>query len=171
MADKTKMIETDKIIAFKGGYLSQWHIQDFKIDDITFNCCEQYMMYCKAEYFEDEEKMKEILEEKIPKEQKKIGRNVKNFDDDEWLKVADEIVFKANYAKFSQNEDLKAKLLATKDKIIVEASPYDARWGNGLNIEDTIATPIEEWKGENRLGKAIMNVREELRSQTLRYDI
>ena len=37
-----------------------------------------------------------------------------------------------NMAKFSQNSRLKAILLSTEDKIIVEASPYDTIWGIGL---------------------------------------
>lgn len=39
-------------------------------------------------------------------------------------------------AKF-QRADLRKILLATKDRILVEASPYDRIWGVGLAVEDT----------------------------------
>jgi hypothetical protein len=79
--------------------------------------------------------------------------------------VADEIVYKANLAKFSQNAELKNKLLATGGKMFVECSPYDRIWGNGLNITDTLKTPMIEWLGTNRLGLAIMKVRNTLRTE------
>jgi len=93
------------------------------------------------------------------KEQKQLGRTVKNFDETKWNTIADEIVYNANLAKFSQNLELKNKLLLTSEKLIVECSPYDSIWGNGLNITDTLNTNINEWKGTNRLGLAIMRVR------------
>jgi hypothetical protein len=74
------------------------------------------------------------------------------------------VVYRANFAKFSQNEDLRRKLLSTGSKIFVECSPYDKIWGNGLNITDTLHTHPDFWKGTNRLGKAIMKVRETLRT-------
>jgi ribA/ribD-fused uncharacterized protein len=91
--------------------------------------------------------------------------DIEVYNDDKWMEVADKIVYTANYAKFSQTPSLKTKLLETNNKIIVEAAAYDARWGNGLSLEETINTPMEEWKGENRLGKALMKVRETLRDE------
>ena len=55
-------------------------------------------------------------------------------------------------------------LVKTNDKLIVECSPYDSIWGNGLNITDTLNTNMENWPGTNRLGKAIMRVRETLQN-------
>lgn len=154
--------ETDKYVFFKGGYLSQWHESSMLIENIMFNNCEQWMMYSKAIYFKDLETANKILNTKDPKEQKKLGREVKNFNDDEWLKVADNIVYIGNYEKFTQNVDLRINLLLTNNKTIVEASPYDARWGNGLNIENSVKIDEDKWIGENRLGKILMKIRTSL---------
>jgi len=157
-----KFFENDTGVYFKSLYPSQWYIIPFTIEDITYNCCEQYMMSEKAKFFNDMETNDLIMNAFEPKDQKKLGREVKNFNEVEWNKVADEIVFKANLAKFSQNPDLKKKLLETGTKIFVECSPYDKIWGNGLNITDTLNTHPDNWLGTNRLGKAIMRVREVL---------
>ena len=57
---------------------------------------------------------------------------------------------------------MKEKLLATGDKLIAECGTYDKRWANGLSIEDAVKINPENWIGENRLGKVIMNVRNNL---------
>ena len=104
-----------------------------------------------------------LFRSKDPKKIKELGRLVKNFDDNQWNAFADDIVFSANLLKFSQNIELREKLLLTGDKEFVECAPYDKIWGNGLNITDTLKTPKNEWLGTNRLGKAIMRTREFIR--------
>ena len=155
-----KFYENDNGIYFKSDYPSQWFPSTFTINDLTFNCCEQWMMYNKAKLFGDIETATLILNETDPKSHKKLGRLVKNFNAEKWDEVADDIVFRGNFEKFKQNPILKDKLIATGNKIIVECSPYDSIWGNGLCITDTLKTPMESWKGTNRLGKAIMKVRD-----------
>jgi ribA/ribD-fused uncharacterized protein len=156
--------ENDEIVCFKSGYLSQWYISPFILDSITYNCCEKRMMHQKAIIFLDNEIASAILDEESPKIIKKLGREVKNFDDNEWNKYAENIVYEANLAKFSQNIELKEKLLSTQNKLIVETSPYDSIWGNGLNITSTLNTPIENWNGTNKLGKILMKVRDFLKN-------
>jgi ribA/ribD-fused uncharacterized protein len=162
--ENEKFFENDVGIYFKSKYPSQWYIAPFIIDDKTYNCCEKYMMAEKARFFNDADAEKLIMLSDDPKEHKSLGRNVKNFDADKWNEVVDYIVYKANFAKFTQNPDLKQKLLNSGGKIYVECSPYDKIWGNGMNITETLNTPIENWKGTNRLGLAIMKVRNTLRT-------
>lgn len=157
-----KFFENQSGVYFKSNWPSQWYISDFVIDGITYNCCEKRMMHQKAIVFNDMDTASLILNEYDPKEIKKLGRLVKNFNEERWNEVADDIVFNANVAKFSQNENLKKLLISTGDKEIVECSPYDSIWGNGLNITDTLNTPKNNWKGTNRLGMALMRVRKEL---------
>ena len=57
-------------------------------------------------------------------------------------------------AKFTQNEDLKEKLLATGNDILEEGNTWGDRVCGTVN-----------GVGENRLGKILMRVREELRNE------
>ena len=70
---------------------------------------------------------------------------------------------KGNKAKFSQNPDIREFLLSTEDAIIAEASPYDRIWGIGLGRSDAKKGSVEQWRGENLLGCALMDVRDWLR--------
>lgn len=130
---------------------------------MTYNCAEQFMMAGKAKLFGDEEIRQQILDSKDPKTQKMLGRAVRGFDEDKWNEAAKEIVFQGNMAKFSQNEDLKEKLIATKNKILVETSPYDKVWGVGLRQTDPKATNPRLWKGKNWLGEVLTRVRESIK--------
>ena len=166
MNTNEKFYENDTGVYFKSDYPSQWYISPFiYYNGITYNCCEQRMMHAKALFFGDEETATLIMNATEPKEQKKLGRTVKNFDEVAWNNIADLVVYNANLAKFSQNDELKQKLLATGDKLIVECSPYDSIWGNGLDISTTLITRVNDWKGANRLGQAIMRVRDYLKSE------
>lgn len=146
---------------FWGGPLSQWYPSSF-IDDngVMYNCCEQYMMAKKAELFGDTDTYDKIMKETDPKIQKKLGREVKNFNADEWEKIATDVVFQGNVYKFSQNEKLKLGLSRTKGKELVEASPYDKIWGIGLAESHPDAWDKSKWKGLNLLGKTLDKVRE-----------
>lgn len=119
----------------------------------------------KAKLFKDFECLEKIMSTNNCKEQKQQGRQVKSFDQRIWEENCDEIVYQGNLAKFSQNKELKEMLVATGDRLIAEASPYDAIWGIGLDENNPDALDPNLWKGENKLGKAIMKVREELRRQ------
>ncbi|XP_028391651.1 riboflavin biosynthesis protein PYRR, chloroplastic-like [Dendronephthya gigantea] len=141
---------------------SQWHKSIFTLDDKTFICAEQYMMYAKAVLFNDMEIAEKILQTKDPRRQKQLGRQVKNFDRDKWNEKCKEIVKKGNTAKFSQNEKMKEKLLATKGTVLVEASPYDRIWGIGLDENDPRAKDKTKWQGTNWLGYILTEVRNDL---------
>jgi ribA/ribD-fused uncharacterized protein len=128
-----------------------------------FPTAEHYMMYEKAAIFFDWDIAKEILDTKSPRKVQLLGRKVKNFDEEVWQKASFNIVVVGNLNKFSQNSELGNYLLATGDKVLVEASPMDTIWGIGLAKDDPKATNPKEWLGENKLGFALMEVREELR--------
>ena len=64
--------------------------------------------------------------------------------------------------KFGQNPHLRSFLLETQGKVIAEASPVDKVWGVGLQESDRSINDPDQWKGENLLGFALMEVRDKL---------
>lgn len=159
-----KQVGKKKILFFfsPDHYLSQWYPCHFMIENIQFNSAEQWMMYSKAVLFQDQESAKEILSINSSKRQKRIGQSVRNFDERKWDKYKRDIVFQGNYAKFSQNEELKQYLLSTRGKVLAEASPYDKVWGIGLRIDDEMRFNMTKWRGKNLLGEVPMQVRESI---------
>ena len=147
---------------FLGGHLSQWSYCMFKLEGITFNCSEQYMMYKKAMLYNADDIAQKILSTSDASYQKRLGREVPINDFTLWDKHKFNIVVNGNLAKFSQDLEHKTVLLNTKNKIIAEASETDCIWGIGLDTSNPDIWDTEKWRGLNLLGKALMLVRSEL---------
>lgn len=84
-----------------------------------------------------------------PSSAKKLGRQIELRED--WEEVKNKVMYDICLAKFTQNPSLREKLIATGNEELVEGNTWgDKIWGvvNGV--------------GENRLGKILMKVREEL---------
>jgi ribA/ribD-fused uncharacterized protein len=142
--------------------MSQWWPSVFTENGVIYKTAEQYMMAKKAQLFNDNEVFVKVLSKESPKDAKELGRQIKNFDASVWDKEKYTIVKQGNSLKFSQNAELTQFLLATKNKILAEASPVDLIWGIGLSEESKDAKNPDLWKGQNLLGFAIMEVRDEL---------
>lgn len=143
--------------------LSQWFTGKFEENGVVYKTAEHYMMAGKARLFNDHENLEKILHASTPNQVKSLGRKVKNFDPKLWDEHKYEIVRQGNLLKFSQNKTYNDFLLSTGDKILVEASPYDTIWGIGMLETDSRAENPLLWNGENLLGFALMEVRDELR--------
>ena len=140
------------------GYLSNWYTSPFVKNGITFKNNEHYFMWEKQQLFDNTNVSleKNILETTNPALIRNLGRLVKNFNQTVWDTKKYDIMKRGLIEKFSQNKELKKALLNTNDAILVEASPYDKIWGIGISEEDT---KNKKWRGENLLGKALMDVR------------
>ena len=121
------------------------------------------MMAGKARLFDEAETLDKIMASNDPQVIKKLGRQVRNFDETAWNEVKYALIAAGNLCKFSQNPALRDFLLSTGDAILVEASPYDTIWGIGLAAEDPRAKDPSQWRGQNLLGFALMEVRDEIR--------
>lgn len=124
------------------------------------------MMAAKARLFGDEQMATRILEAGSPKQAKQLGREVKGFDGAIWDREKRDVVADGSFQKFRQNKDLGEFLLATRDHVLVEASPVDRVWGIGLAADNEKAANPLLWRGENLLGFALMQARDRLRGKT-----
>ena len=147
----------------ENGYLSNWYLSEFIIDDITFSSMEQYMMYEKAILFHDQETAEKILQTDNVAEIKALGRTVQNFDDTVWGQSREEIVYKGVFEKFRQNPELRKRLERTGEEVIAECAVKDKIWGIGLSMKDEDRFCVERWKGQNLLGKILMDVRKDIK--------
>jgi len=141
---------------------SQWHRSRFVVEGVEYCCMEQYMMAGKARLFGDAQVLASILQATAPKTHKALGRKVRGFSDAVWERERERIVYEGNRAKFTQNAELLAALLATRGTQLVEASPTDRIWGVGLAAEDARIDDPSKWRGQNLLGKVLTRLRDDL---------
>ena len=84
-----------------------------------------------------------------PSEAKRLGRRVKLRND--WDQIKDMVMYEICKAKFRQNPDLAERLISTSNFELIEGNNWgDHIWG------------VCDGYGENRLGKILMRIREEL---------
>ena len=134
----------------------------FPVEGQEYTSSEQFMMYHKAIIFLDREIANQIMKTSDVRKIKKLGKQVRNFDQDVWLYFRSKVVYEGNKSKFFQNEYLKTKLFETKGTTLVEASPNDAIWGIGLTRDDPRSLKRETWLGENLLGEILTRLRIDL---------
>lgn len=152
---------TKDFVLFWDGIPSNWHPARIT-DPITgkvFANTEQAFMWYKADFHKDTFKRDIIEQTENPAHVKKLGREIANYNDAAWSCVRFGFMKYVNMLKFTQIEEYKQFLIDTKDRIIVEASPYDKIWGIGLGVDDPDAMDLDKWQGLNLLGVAIMEVR------------
>ncbi len=106
--------------------------------------------YFQAQKFPDREYRERIRKASSPKHAKSLGRSRAHPIQPNWDTIRDDVMRVALRGKFS-NPKLKAVLLGTGNRQLVEKSPYDKYWGCG-----------KDGTGENRLGVLLMELREAL---------
>lgn len=108
--------------------------------------------YFQAQKFNDADYQEKIRTARTPKDSKTLGLSRQIPIRPDWEEVKDEIMFEACLKKFQTHKVLKELLLSTGDEELIENAPMDYYWGCG-------STGV----GQNKLGKILMRVREQLR--------
>jgi N-glycosidase YbiA len=91
-----------------------------------------------------------------PREAAKLGRRRTFPLRPDWEAVKDQVMLTGVLRKFETHADIRAVLLATGDKILVESAPSDYYWGCGADSS-----------GQNKLGQVLMTVRTLLRRREI----
>ena len=162
-----------EVVLFHGSDESKGEYRNFSngsqhpidMDGEKFPTVEHYFQAMKAREFKDDEIYNKILKAKTPKAAKAAGKHVKNFVTEVWDAKRDEIMEKAIRAKFVQHPELRKELQATGEKIIGEADPRDTYWGIGTSMDLEKAKFPSKWRGQNKLGKILMALRNTFNSE------
>ena len=109
--------------------------------------------YFQAQKFDDAEYRARIRRAGKPKEAKTLGRSRAFPLRSDWEDVKDVIMYGAVRKEFLTHSVPRELLLDTGDEELVENAPMDAYWGCG-----------PDGNGLNKLGKILMRVLDELRS-------
>lgn len=136
------------IAVFDGEYtfLSNFYERQVVYQGLTYGSSEAAFQAQKTASAEE----RQVFTTLTPMQSKKMGRKITLRPD--WEEVKTQVMYEIILAKFTQNTDLAEKLIATGDQELVEGNYWkDTCWGvcNGV--------------GENRLGKILMRVREEIK--------
>lgn len=134
---------------FNGEYafLSNYSASPFRINYVLFPTMEHYFQANKADNQND---YLHIAYAPTPGEAKRLGRKIQLRPD--WEEIKDNVMLTGLRKKFADPE-LRNLLLATGDEELIEGNYWgDTYWGvcNGV--------------GQNKLGKLLMQVREEIKN-------
>lgn len=147
----------------ENGFLSNWYKSLFTVANQEFSSMEQYMMYKKAMCFQDNKIAEQILGTSDVAHIKELGRMVSNYNDNIWNGVRQIVVYEGLVAKFSQNENLRKRLLETNNDMLAECAVNDRIWGIGISMTDPNRLDMSKWKGHNLLGYSLMITRNKVK--------
>ena len=145
--------------------LSNHYQCTFTIGEFTYSSVEQFYMREKALAAGDHERARKFMEMNSASEIKIASKGIV-IDRAVWEARRIDVMGQGLMAKYSQNPHLKRYLLATGNKMLVEANPCDSYWGVGLSAREVVATCPVNYPGSNMLGSLLMVLRAQFRADT-----
>ena len=150
------MDKLETIISFDGKYafLSNFFYAPFVYEDNIYPTNEHFFQAMKTL---DPEERRKIAEAKTPGVAKRLGRRVQLRED--WEEVKIDIMRLGLSLKFHAHMHLIEKLIETGDADLIEGNTWhDNFWGICL-------CPKCQGRGQNHLGRLLMEVRERFREE------
>lgn len=161
----TPRSDTALVFFSRHSVFSIHHHSPFTVKGVHFQNMEQFLAYRKALFTEQDQLASQVLEMQDPAEAKSVLNRLKKSCPQQWYDQVPEIVAEGLKEKFRQNRKLLDALVDTHNLQMGEAS-HDTTWGIGMPLNDPQVLDQSKWhpKG-NLLGRALMNIREELCTQ------
>ncbi|MBQ8535020.1 MAG: DUF1768 domain-containing protein [Bacilli bacterium] len=135
------------------GFLANYSSHGFYKNNIYYKTVEHYY---QSEKFDDIEIKNKIINCDTPKEASNIGRDRNLIRKDNFRSIKNDVMYEGLYLKFSQNKDIRSKLIETGDSLIREMTVKESYWGVGPNLD-----------GENHIGFLLMKVRDKIKEEVL----
>ena len=131
---------------------SNWYPCKLQYKVHTFKSVEQAYQYAKALYVDDVTSAEKLMYTIDPGAAKKVGSKVAGLIGTKWDTVKFAIMKDLVIKKFADCDDMKAELLKTVEKTMVE-SGRDIHYACGLSIVHKDIFNTTKWSGKNKLGE------------------
>jgi hypothetical protein len=82
-----------------------------------------------------------------------------------WNSLIKQLLYDINIIKFKQYPELALRLLETKNATLGAYEPNDNLIGIGISLDNIQSKNPINWTGQNLLGKALMDIRENIRKE------
>jgi ribA/ribD-fused uncharacterized protein len=149
------------------GFLSlDWSVE-LEFNGTMYHSAKQALAAELAKGFNDEENLQRIMTTESATE---ITYDLSNVPGDadanepKWNDLTKRLLYDINIVKFNQYPELAGRLLETKNAQLGAYIPDDNLLGIGISIDNVQAQNPVNWTGQNLLGKALMDIRQKMRS-------
>ena len=132
---KIKLTKAGLCFSGPSAFMSHMHRCSFTYRKVPYSSVEQGYHHLHAEFEEETEIAKAIMDIHNPYDFKDVTGNIPKTD--KWAAKAPSVMWDLNDAKFGQNPDLKKQLLDTAPHKLIEAS-LDSKWGGACTFGSDI---------------------------------
>ena len=137
---------------------------------VSCYCSEKAIMLCKAAIMGDRESYFKIARSQLhPGQIKKMGRQVKGFEERKWMEKECSVAFQVVYQKFSKINALQDVLLSTEDFVLAEATSNDRTVIGVLAWIRATSEPriLMQWLGTKNQWRVILHGRSFVRLEAV----
>jgi ribA/ribD-fused uncharacterized protein len=149
------------------GFLSLKWVVQIEFNGTMYNSAYQAIMAEIAKSFNDNENLNKIMLAESPDEITYKVDDVpgdKEVNETKWNDLTKQLLYDVNLAKFNQYPELTSRLLETKNATLGAYIPDDNLIGIGISLDNIQSQNPLNWTGQNLLGKALMDIRQKIRT-------
>lgn len=149
------------------GFLSLNWAVELEFNGTMYNSAKQALAAELAKGFNDEQNLQRIMTAESPQEityQLSDVPGEADANEPKWNDLTKRLLYDINIVKFNQYPELAGRLLETKNAQLGAYIPDDNLLGIGISLDNVQSLNPVNWTGQNLLGKALMDIRQKIRS-------